>query len=222
MVVIIRLILWAVSENLLRIFSSLKDWFRLIPHTEWWWQECHFGFTGNLYSLKIWREPKTFGDLHDTLDLRGIYTHWKSEENQKLLGTYTILWIYEESILIENLKRTKNVWEPAAIVGCCWHKSVLWNCFSFKLVGYQKPPNFIFCQIVGLVFQAWHGMERRSYMIKILVFKKKCSCLHKTFVSTNATYLLKRNLFFKLLIIFFKTSQNRKSSVATNLAAKSH
>ena len=142
-------------------------------------------------------------------------SHW-------MMMTRASLWIYGESILIENLKRTKNVWGPATIVGCCWHKSVLWNCFSFKLVGYQKPLNFIFCQIVGLIFQAWHGMERRSYMIKILVFKKKCSCLHKTFVSTNATYLLKRNLSFKLLIIFFKTSQNRKSSVATNLAAKSH
>ena len=50
------------------------------------------------------------------------------------------------------------------------------------------------------------------------------TCSSEIFQTINqlTVAIFKRNLSYNLMIIFFKTSQNRKSSVAASLTAKSH
>ena len=68
-------------------------------------------------------------------------------------GTYTVLSIYEGSILIEDLVGAKTLSNKHPLLHTIGHfqnNAVWWNCFSRKLIGYQSPLVFMFYQIVGL------------------------------------------------------------------------
>ena len=94
---------------------------------------------------------------------------------------------YERLIIIEDLlgpKTLRNLQPFLYTMGCCWNNSIWWNGFSCKLVGYQSPLSFTFCQIVGLVFQTryvsiydWYGDPIHDWTASFL---EKCVHISRT------------------------------------------
>ena len=65
--------------------------------------------------------------------------------------------------IVEDLKGPKTLGDLQSLLhtmGLCWNNSV-WGCyFSCKLVGYQSPFDFIFCQTVGLTYEVWYACRQ--------------------------------------------------------------
>ena len=102
-------------------------------------------------------------------------------------------------------------------MSCCWNNSVWWNYFSCRLVCFQSPLAFIFCHVVGLVFQAWYKSRRKANSWLNCQFsrtnvhiqgvsKKSCPTLNLIFWKNFASHIT-LNCYFHNTLLFADYSE---------------